>query len=109
TSVRGGFFQKLTDKDYAYDYTEGARDHDPYNRLSRLYYGRVAKYVQLNMDGRHQFAPWVSVGGALWWRQLNDNIDRGPFNTSFRDYRLNAQIFPLKKVQTAFEFHRRNT
>jgi hypothetical protein len=109
TSLRVGFFDKLSNKDYTYDYTEGARDRDPYNTLTRLYFGQIAKYVQFIGDIRHSFTPWLTVGGSLWARHLIDHIDEGPFNTSFRDYRANAQIIPLRKVQTSFEYHRRDT
>src|SRR5579859_3977466 len=39
TAFRLSFAQKLTDKDYIYDYTSAARDKDPYNTLARLNLG----------------------------------------------------------------------
>src|SRR5260221_7037619 len=38
TTARFSFFQKLTDKDFSYDYTIGARDRDPRNVLTALYF-----------------------------------------------------------------------
>jgi hypothetical protein len=109
TSIRGGFFQKLTDKDYAYDYTEGARDRDAYNAVYRLNYGMIEPYSQFVIDAHHTFAPWLFMGGSIWWRHLNDNTNEGPFNTSFQDYRINSQFFPVRKLQTSLEYHQRNT
>lgn len=110
SSLRAGFFQKLTNRDYSYDFTEAARDRDPHNRLFRLYFGPVTRYSQVVLDARHNFKPWLTIGGSLWVRQLNDNTnDQGPFNNSFRDYRVNAQIFPVRKLQTSFEYHQHNT
>ncbi len=109
TSLRASVFQKLTDKDYSYDFTEGARDLDKYNRLYRLYLGPIPLYSQVVVDGRHVFAPWLSLGGSVWIRQLNDSIDQGAFDTSFQDYRLNAQVFPVRKLQTSLEYHHRKS
>jgi len=110
TTLRAGFFQKLTDKDYSYDYTIDARDQDPRNPLLRLYLGAISQYSQLNLDAHQQFGRRVRLGGALALRRLNDfKNDQGPFNTSFEDYRLNAQLFPYRRIETYFEYHQRNS
>lgn len=40
---------------------------------------------------------------------MDSKKDEGPFDTSFEDYRINAQIFPVRKVETFFEYHQRNS
>jgi hypothetical protein len=49
------------------------------------------------------------LGGTVWVRHLNDSKDQGPFINSFRDYRANSQVFPLRKTELFFEYHQHNT
>ena len=109
TSVRLSFFQKLTNKDYFYDYTSSARDLDPHNALQRLYLGPISPYSQFVMDARRSLVPRFRLGGTIWIRRLNDAQDQGAYNTSFKDYRINSQIFPIRKTETFFEYHQRNS
>jgi hypothetical protein len=108
-SVRLGFFQKLTDRDFFYDYTYFVRDLDPYNKLLRLYMGPQQPYTQFTLDVHRQFAPRVRLGGTLWLRRINDSPNKqGPFDASFQDYRFDAQVFPVRRIETFLEFHQRD-
>jgi hypothetical protein len=109
TSLRGSFFQKLSNNDYFYDYTVNARDQDPYNTLLRLYLGPIAQYSQFTIDARRTLSSRVRLGGSVWLRRLNDGKDEGPFDTSFEDYRVSSQVFPLRKTEVFFEYHQRNS
>jgi hypothetical protein len=109
TALRLSFAQKLTDKDYIYDYTSAARDKDPYNTLTRLYLGPLSPYSQFVVDARRTIFPHLGVGGAVWIRRLNDSHDQGPFETSFEDYRLNGQTFLTRGVELDLEFHQRHS
>lgn len=109
TSARFSYFQKLTNKDYFYDYTYQARDLDKYNALLRLYLGPLAPYSQFVIDARRSLTRTVRVGGSVWIRRLNDTNDQGPFDTSFEDYRVHTQFFPLQKTETFIEYHQRNS
>ena len=109
TTLRAGFFQKLSNFDYFYDYTELARDQDPYNKLFRLYLGPRSTYSQFTIDADRQIVPRLRLGGSFWLRSLNDYAhDAGPFDTSFRDYSVNAQVFPVRKIETLLGFHERD-
>jgi hypothetical protein len=107
TALRLSFAQKLTNKDYIYDYTSAARDRDPYNQLTRLYLGPLRPYSQFVLDARRTILPKLGLGGAIWIRRLNDSHDQGPFETSFEDYRLNAQAFLPRRAELDLEFHQR--
>jgi len=109
TTVRLSFFQKLTDKDFSYDYTIAARDRDPHNLTTALYLGPISQYSQFVIDARGSIAPRLRLGGALWIRRLNDSKNQGAFNTSFEDYRANAQLFPARKIETFFEYHQHDS
>lgn len=109
TTVRLSFFQKLTNNDYFYDYTFNARDRDPYNRLLRLYLGPFAPYTQLVVDARRTVTRRLWLGGSLWIRRLDDYKDQGPFDTSFQDYRADAQIYPGRRFETFLEYHERDS
>jgi hypothetical protein len=109
TGLRMSFFQKLTNKDYSYDFTDLARDLDPHNPLLRLYLGPISPYSQFVVDARRTLTTAVRVGGSVWIRHLNDKNDEAPFDTSFEDYRVNAQVYPLRKVETFLEYHQRNS
>jgi hypothetical protein len=109
TTVRLSFFQKLTGKDFSYDYTIAARDRDPHNLVTALYLGPISQYSQFVIDARRSIAPTLRLGGALWIRRLNDSKDQAAFNTSFQDYRANAQLFPTRKLETFFEYHQHDS
>lgn len=110
TSGRASFFQKLTNKDYAYDIYTTARDLDPQNRLLRLYLGQLQPYSLFAADGRQQIAPWLTLSGGVAIQHLNDSKnDQSAFQTSFQDYRGSLQLIPLKRVVTDFDYHRRNS
>jgi hypothetical protein len=109
TTLRFGFFQKLTNKDYDYDYTVNARDLDPNNPLVRLYLGPIAQYTQVTLDAHRRLTRSMSAGGSVIVRRLNDFNDQGPYDTSFEDYRASVQYFPFRKIETEFEYHQRNS
>jgi hypothetical protein len=109
TGLRLSYFQKLTNKDYFYDYTYQAKDLDKYNKLLRLYLGPLAPYSQFVIDARRSLTRSFRLGGSVWIRRLNDTKDQGPFDTSFEDYRVHTQFFPLRKTETFIEYHQRNS
>jgi hypothetical protein len=109
TTARLSFFQKLTDKDFSYDYTIAARDRDPHNLVTALYLGPISPYSQFVIDARRSISPMLRLGGALWIRRLNDSRDQAAFNTSFQDYRANAQLFPARKLETLIEYHQHDS
>ena len=109
TAIRLSFFQKLSDKDYIYDFTDRSRDLDKFNSLLRLNLGPLVQYSQFVIDARRSFARTFSLGGSVWVRRLNNSNDQGPFDTSFEDYRVHTQFLPLLRTQTFFEYHQRNS
>jgi hypothetical protein len=109
TSLRLSFAQKITDKDYFYDYTYNARDFDPHNPLLRLNLEALHPHSQFVVDASRAITSRLRVGGSVWVRQLNDTHDTGPFDTSFQDYRTHAQIFPSHKADALIEYHLRNS
>jgi hypothetical protein len=110
TSLGFGYFQKLTNKDYLYDYTYNARDRDSFNKDVRLNLGPLSQYSQLSAEARQTVTPRLRVGASLTFRRLNnDEQDQGPFDTSFEDYRINTQFFVLPRTETFVEYHRRNS
>ena len=110
STVRLSFFQKLSEKDFFYDYTVAARDHDTFNRFTRLNLGPLSPYSQFMIAGRREITPRLRLGGTVWIRRLNDSEeDQGAFLASFEDYRFNAQTFPLRRLEVFLEFHQRNT
>jgi hypothetical protein len=109
TSARMSFFQKLTDKDYSYDYTDQARNLDPGNPLSRLYLGPIAQYSQFSIDLQRAVLKQLRLGGNVWVRRLNNSHDQGPFDTSFEDYRATAQVYPGRKIELDLDYHQRNS
>jgi hypothetical protein len=108
-TIRAGFFQKLTNSDYSYDYTIGATDQASKNSLLRLYLGPIAQYSQFNVEAHRQISRRLRAGGAVVVRRLNDKSDEGPFDTSFEDYKFNGQFFPFRGIETFFEYHQRNS
>jgi hypothetical protein len=109
TTIRLSFFQKLTNRDYYYDYSYFATDRDPYNRLQRLYLGPISPYSQFVIDAHRALRPELQLGASVWVRRLNSSSDQGPFDTSFQDYRAHAQIFLLRKFASVVEYHQRNS
>jgi hypothetical protein len=108
-SLRAGFFQKLTDNDYSFDYTTDARDLASKNPLYRVYLGPINKYTQFNVEAHHQILSNLRAGGSIIVRHLDNNNDQTPFETSFRDFRFNGQYFPWSKIETFFEYHARSS
>jgi hypothetical protein len=128
TTLRVGFFQKLTDKDYFYDYTELARYRNPSNLLlgngltsstfadsgltttmTGLNLGPISQYSQFMIDAHRTLTERLRLGGSVWVRQLNDEKTQGAFDTSFQDYRAQSQVFPLRKTEIFTEYHQRNS
>ena len=109
-SLRGGFFQKLSNNDYTYDFTSDARDLASVNPLYRVYLGPVNAYTQFNVEAHHQILSNLRAGAAITVRHLeNENNNQTPFETSFRDFRFNGQYFPWRKIETFFEYHQRSS
>ena len=109
TTVRLDFAQKITNKDFVYDYTEVARDLDPHNPLQRLNLGVFSPYSQVVIDARRVISSRLRIGGSVWIRRLNDSTDQGAFDTSFRDYRATAQVFPGRKLTLDLDYHERDS
>ena len=109
TSLRLSFAQKLTDKDYFYDYTYNARDLDPFNPLLRLNLQALHPHSQFVVDFSRLINDRVRLGGSVVVRHLNHIQDVGPFDTSFQDYRAYGQVFPWKRVDLLFAYHERDS
>jgi hypothetical protein len=109
TMFRVSYAQKITNKDYFYDYTLNARDLDPHNPLLRLYLGPFSPHSDFIADGRRAVTSRLRVGGTIWVRRLNDSKDEGPFDTSFTDYHVEAQVYPGKKIETFFDYRQHNS
>jgi hypothetical protein len=109
TTLRAGFYQQLTADEYFYDFTESARDNDPHNVLPALNLGPLEPYSQFTIDARRTLTDRLRLGGSVWVRRLLDAKDQGPFDTSFEDYRVNSQVFPLRKTELFMEYHQRNS
>ncbi len=97
TIARLSFFQKLTSKDYVYDYT--------YLLPPNLNLGPFSPFSQFAGSIQRTLSREWQLGGAVWIRHLNDSHDQSAFDTSFQDYRINAQWTPARKLQTFFEYH----
>jgi hypothetical protein len=61
------------------------------------------------IDARRTLTERLRLGGSVWVRRLLNDKDQGPFDTSFEDYRVNSQVFPLRKTEMFFEYHQRNS
>ncbi len=109
TSLRLSFAQKITDKDYFYDYTDDARDFDPHNPLLRLNLEALHPATQIVVDASRAIDSTLRLGGTVWVRRLDDRQDAGPFDTSFQDYRVNAQTFFWKRSDLVLTYHLRNS
>jgi hypothetical protein len=108
TTVSVGFFQKLSSYDYAYDYALAATDNSAYNTLPRLYLDLLAPYSQLTLDVRRTINSQFRIGGGVVIHHLDSTGDQSAFNTSFRDFHVNADIFPVRGILTTFAYDFRN-
>ena len=77
--------------------------------MLRLYLGPIVQYSQVTIAAHRQLTSSLRAGGSAIIRRLNDNNQQGPFDTSFEDYRASAQYFPVRKLETLFEYHQRNS
>jgi hypothetical protein len=77
--------------------------------LQALNIGPLAQYSQFMIDARRTLTARLRLGGSVWVRRLLNEKDQGPFDTSFEDYRVNSQVFPLRKTEMFFEYHQRNS
>jgi hypothetical protein len=109
SSLRLSFAQKITNRDYFYDFTFNARDFDPHNPLLRLNLEALHPHSQFLIDASREILPTLRVGGSVWVRELDDTQDTGPFDTSFQDYRVYAQYGLWKKTELRAEYHLRNS
>jgi hypothetical protein len=109
TSLRLSYFQELSNNEFFYDYTGIARNNDSYSVLNALNIGPIAKYTQFMVDARRTLTDRIRLGGEVWVRHLLNDKDQGPFDTSFEDYRVNSQVFPLRKTEVFMEYHQRNS
>jgi len=109
TSLRLSFAQKITNKDYFYDYTEDARDFDPRNPLFRLNLEALHPHSQFIIDASRAINDRLRLGGTVWVRRLNNIQDTGPFDTSFQDYRGYCQMSPWSSVDLLFTYHLRDS
>jgi hypothetical protein len=108
-SLRAGLFQKLSNNDYSYDYTIGERNTAVNSPLLRLYLGPINQYTQFNVEAHHQILSNLRAGAAIVVRELNNNKNQTPYETSFRDFRFNGQYFPWSRIETDFEYHQRSS
>lgn len=109
-SFRFGAFQKLSDRDYSYDYTVDTRNSaTATNQLLRLYLGPISKYTQFNIEGHHQILNNLRGGAAIVVRHLNHEAASTPWETSFRDFKFNGQYFPGLKIELFSEYHQRSS
>lgn len=109
TSFRVNYFQELSANDFMFDYTEVARNQDTYSVLPALNIGPLAQFSQFMIDAHRTITPRLRVGGSIWIRHLLNDKDQGPFDTSFQDYRISDQYFPLRKTEIFTEYHQRNS
>ncbi len=109
TSLRVSFAQKITNKDYFFDYTYSAHDFDLHNPLLRLNLEALHPHTQFVVDASRAINSRLRLGGDVWVRRLDDRQDVGPFDTSFEDYRAHAQIFPWNKTDLLVGYHFRHS
>jgi hypothetical protein len=129
TTIRAGFFQKLTNNDYFYDYTDLARYRINNNYLlgngltSQAYadnglqttsllglnLGPEQQYSQATIEAHRAIVERWRLGASVIVRRLDDNKTQGPFDTSFQDYRVNSQVYPLRKTEIFMEYHQRDS
>jgi hypothetical protein len=109
TSLRVSFAQKITNKDYFFDYTYSARDFDLHNPLLRLNLEALHPHTQFVIAATRAINSRLRLGGDIWIRRLDDRQDVGPFDTSFEDYRAHAEIFPWNKTDFLVGYHFRHS
>jgi hypothetical protein len=109
TSLRASYFQELSTHEFVYDYTQIARDHDTYNFLPALNLGPISEYSQFIVDAHRTVTERLRVGGSVVVRRLLNSKDQGPFDTSFEDYRVSSQVFPMRKTEVFAEYHQHNS
>ena len=109
TLLRLAFAELITDEDYIYDYTYAAHDTDPYITLTRLNLGRLQPHTQFVVDASRAINSKLRLGGTVWVRQLNNRLDASQFDTSFQDYRVQAQVFPWNRSEGLVGYHLRNS
>lgn len=110
STIRLGYWEKLSDRDYIFDFTENARDVSTANPMFALNLGPLTPFSQFIVDARRSFlSQRLRLGGAVIVRRLLNSADQGPYNTSFEDYRADAQIFPVGKIEMDLGFHQRDS
>jgi hypothetical protein len=109
TSLFLSFAQKITANDYFYDYTYNARTTDPYNQTLRLNLGALYPYSQFVIDGSRAINDRIRLGGIIWIRALNNLQNKGPFETSFQDYRAFGQFYLWKNLELFASYRQRNS
>ncbi len=109
TTIRLSFDQQITNNDYVFDYTDVARNLNPQNPLVRLNLGVFSPHSQVVLDARRAINKRLRLGGSVWVRRLNTSSDQGAFDTSFQDYRANAQYFPGRKFTVFLDYHQRDS
>jgi hypothetical protein len=109
TTLDAAFFAKLSDHDYVFDYALPVVDNSTYNTLPRLYLGFLQPYTQGSFDVRRAFTSYLRLGGGITVRRLNNTLDQGPFDTSFEDYHVSAQVNTWGRTETTFEYHERDS
>ena len=109
TSANFSFFQKLSDNDYFFDFTDAATDLSAHNPYLRLNLGPLKPYGLYSADARHSFGDRFNLGASVAIQRLNDNNDQESFLTSFQDFRINAQVIPLRRVALDFGYHQHDS
>lgn len=109
TTLLMNFTQKITNKDFFYDYTFNARDFDLHNPLLRLNLEALHPHTQFMINASRAINSRLRLGGSVWVRRMDDTQDVGPFDTSFEDYRVNTHMLPWNKTDLFFEYHLRNS
>jgi hypothetical protein len=71
--------------------------------------GPLAEFSQFIVDARRTVSARLRLGGTAWVRRLLNDKNQGPFDTSFEDYRVNSQVFPVRKTELFFEYHQHNS
>jgi len=106
TTVSAGFFQKLSNYDYVFDYASLATDQSAYNTYQRLYMGMLQPYSQFTADVNRTINSRFRMGGGVVIHHLDSTGDQGPFDASFRDFHVNTDLYPVRGILTrvAYDF-----
>jgi hypothetical protein len=48
-------------------------------------------------------------GGVIVRRLINSDSDQGPFDTSFQDYKFDAQVYPYRGLEIYLGYHERDS